>query len=190
MAKGSANPGAFLRLYVCLERPRVTPIRFKGHDTGEDRHDASTKSLRTFALAMPWVATFILFVNQALAKVVMLGIMEYEGLWPNGDGTELFHLPLPNLDNNDGTFCLGELRLDSSRPHWARANDVVRYIQDSVWNRDLWPHFGARSGDRPGVVGLVDWAGKTKDTGQAFWRKLNLSSTGVLIGQKIEEMSR
>jgi len=189
LGKHSSNPGAAFRLYVCLERPKIRSIRFEGYDSDEpdDKFE-----LRTFALAMPWVVTFISFINEGLARVVMNGIMSPGGVDSRGLNTELYHLPLPNIENEDGTFCLGDLRLDSSQPHWRRANDTLRYIDDSVWNNDLWPVWGRRVDEgesTPNVLGFKDWEEKTKNRGQGFWRELRLLRTGGTLQSKMGELT-
>jgi hypothetical protein len=179
-------PGAAYRLHVCMERPRLTTIRFQGRDNGET-DDSGFNQVRTFALAMPWTLTFVLYHNEGLAKVKYLAVCNTDGLQPHLERTELFKLALPNM--TDGDFCLGDLRLNSHQSPAEKTNRTVRFIQESTWNNDLWPRWGKDDNDTPNVKSLADWAKKTEDEGPGFWRRLRLLSLERTFGAFVKELT-
>jgi hypothetical protein len=184
--KASGNQGASYRLHVIATRPKLTTIRFQGRDQDEEKSDEQ-KKVRSFTLAMPWVFTFVSYLNNGLARVVLLAGMDEAGLSKSAEQTPMYIIPLPNMQG--GTFCLGELRLDSSQSFTEKTNKVVQFIEESVWNNDLWPRFGTDDNSSPSVKSIRHWADLTAKNGQGFWRSLKPIKAGT-FGQTIKGLTQ
>jgi hypothetical protein len=183
------NPGVAYRLHVCAERPHILHFRFQGLDVGERGEHGEDKKIRVFALAMPWLLTFVLYNNDGLAQVRLVAVLDEGGLSQRGLDTELYQIPLPNLSSNTGIFCLGEFKMDSSKPFWERTNLVRDYIWESVWNNDLFPNLETSARPIPNIRSLKHWAEETNQVGLSFWRSLKLQPLAWTLGKLIEEVT-
>lgn len=183
--------GSHYRLHVIALKPRVATIRFHGFDVGERHDDPVGTTIRTFALAMPWIFYFVLYQNNGLARVVMAASSELDGLSRKGMALPLSAVPLPNIYQG-GNFCLGELKLDSSQAFHEKTNRIVQYIDESTWNNDLWPQLGKADAPHllPNIFSLRHWAEQTQEQGQAFWRTLRLQSLNHTFEQMIKELTQ
>jgi hypothetical protein len=185
----TGNLGAAFRLHICVDRPRILGFRFQGLDVGEKGDHGEEDKVRTFALAMPWLVTFVLYINNGMSQVRLAAVLETNGLAMRGLDTPLFQIPLPNISANTGVFCLGEFKMDSSKPFWDRTNMVREYIRESVWNNDLFPLMGKTNQSVPNVTSLKHWAEETDKTGPAFWRSLKLQPLGSNLDKMIGAMT-
>jgi hypothetical protein len=181
--------GSAYRLHVCMDRPRIVGFRFQGLDVGEKGDHEEDEKVRTFGLAMPWMLTFVLYLNNGLAQVRLTAVLETEGLAQRGLDTPLYAIPLPNIHQNNAVFCLGDFKMDSSKPFWERTNLVRNYIRESVWNNDLWPQMGINDRSIPNVKSLKHWAEETGRVGPAFWRSLKLQTLGLNLEKTIGGMT-
>ena len=178
--------GAAYRLHVCATRPHILSLRFQGFDIGES--DDENETVRAFDLAMPWLLTFVLYLNNGLAQVRLTAVLESDGLSVRGLDTPLYAIPLPNIHQNNAIFCLGEFKMDSSKPFWERTNLVCNYIRESVWNNDLFPTMGTNDRSVPSVKSLKHWAEETRRVGPSFWRTLKLRSLDRSLGYMIGDI--
>jgi hypothetical protein len=185
----AGNVGAAYRLHVCVDRPRVLSFRFQGLDVGEKGDQGEEDKIRTYALAMPWLITFVQYINNGLSEVRLAAVLETNGLAEHGLDTPLYRIPLPNISEKTGVFCLGEFKMDSSKPFWERTNLVRDYIRESVWNNDLWPTMGTDERSLPNIKSLKHWAEGTLKVGPAFWRSLKLQSLGSNLEKMIGGMT-
>ena len=181
--------GAAYRLHVCLDKPHIMNFRFQGLDVGEKGDHDEEETVRTFKLAMPWLITFVMYINNGLSQVKLTAVLEAGGLATCGLDTMLFSLPLPNISTNTGVFCLGEFKMDSTKQFWDRTNLARDYIRESVWNNDLFPELGSNDRSVPNIKSLKHWADETAKVGSAFWRSLKLRSMATTLEKMIGGMT-
>lgn len=179
----SYEAGLAYRLHVCMDRPHIMNFRFQGHDVGEKGEEDET--VRTFKLAMPWLVTAVLYINNGLSQVRLLALLDADGLAKLGLDAQLYCIPLPNLSHGTGVFCLGDFKMDSVQPFWERTNLVRNYIRESIWNNDLWPVLGTDDRSTPSVKSLQHWAEETAKHGQGFWRVLKLQPAATPTVEKL-----
>jgi hypothetical protein len=74
------NIGAAFRLHVCIDRPRIMSFRFQGLDVGEKGDHSEEDKVRAYSLAMPWLVTFVQYINNGMSQVRLAAVLETNGL--------------------------------------------------------------------------------------------------------------
>lgn len=171
------NSGELVTVYLLEHGPGLQKVKYR-RPADQDNEESRVVDL---VLSWPRTLWFVECLGDVI-KDVYITVVE-SPFRQQYQATPLQRLLMPNQYQPTGNLCMGDLTVNTIASLADRIDDLVKQIDESVWNTDLLPSY-----DGTGIDGLEDWAAKSA-TNPDFHRQITFPTHwGQTVGGLLRKL--